>query len=128
MKLINYNKSYVAYTQYYKRPIVFPHLLSQEVIDRQEQLWKEEERVIKEQIKQEMKKDGLLNGSETEEEIEEKVEKFMPEQLGEYLVYLQRDSASRNLTVQESMKRWVAREIWESQKGYYDKVPSMKKK
>ena len=128
MKLINYNNSYVAYTKYYKRPIVFPHFLDQEVIDRQEQVWKEEERATKEQIRQEMKKDGLLTGSETEEEVEKIVDKYMPEHLGEYLVHLQRDSASRNLTVQESMNRWVAREIWEGQKGYYDKVPSMKKK
>ena len=129
MKLINYDTNYQYFTSYYKtHPVLegyhgYPNLME---ISAQRSRDSKETMELREALRHDLDLDGLLKGK-SKKEIEDLITKNMPEKRPDWVLVLHWDSVSRGLSSSDAMKREVARGLWESTKGYYDKVPFLQK-
>ena len=129
MKLINYDTNYQYFTLYYKTHFVlegyygYPNLME---ISAQRSRDSKETMELREALRHDLDLDGLLK-TKSKKEIEDLITKNMPEKRPDWVLLLHWDSVSRGLSSSDAMKREVARGLWESTKGYYNKVPSLQK-
>jgi hypothetical protein len=121
MKLINYDRDYVYFTSFFKRPVVFPHLPTREM---EQDL--SEDRWLRRVMKYDLEMAAILRGLQSPSAIDRFVAANTSKYNSDYALYIHWDSIRRNLSSEETHERDRVRGHWEAKKGYYDRVPTRK--